>query len=145
MGVSKRGKRWGCLEIIISRGTISRLANSKKLLNNNALNVLKDQEVIIMSNLKLTEVQRYFDDKLSDAKDITHAINKKVFGIEKDIKVININIQDLKDEIPNSIERSLTETKNKDRKKFWDKYSAPIITGVILIAVQVILHLLKII
>ena len=98
-----------------------------------------------MSNLKLTEVQRYFDDKLSDAKDITHAIDKKVFGIEKDIKVININIQDLKDEIPNTIERSLTETKNKNRKKFWDKYSAPIITGVILIAVQVVLHLLKII
>ena len=98
-----------------------------------------------MSNLKLTEVQRYFDDKLSDTKDIIHAINKKVFGIEKDIKVININIQDRKDEILNTIERSLTETKNKNRKKFWDKYSAPIITGVILIAVQVILHLLKII
>lgn len=98
-----------------------------------------------MSKLQLTEVQRYFDDKISDTKDVIHAIDKKVFGIEKDIKVINSNIQDLKGEIPNIIERSLSETKIKNREKFWDRYSAPIITGIILISAQVILHLLKLI
>lgn len=98
-----------------------------------------------MSNLQLTEVQRYFDDKISDTKDVIHSLDKKVFGIEKDIKAINSNIQDLKNEIPNIIEKSLSETKNKKKEKFWDRYSAPIITCIILIATQVILHALKLI
>ena len=69
-----------------------------------------------MSNLQLTEVQRYFDDKISDTKDVIHSLDKKVFGIEKDIKAINSNIQDLKNEIPNIIEKSLSETKNKKKE-----------------------------
>lgn len=108
-------------------------------------NIESMDEEYRMSNLQLTEVQRYFDDKISDTKDVIHSLDKKVFWIEKEIKAINSNIQDLKNEIPNIIEKSLSETKNKKKEKFWDRYSAPIITGIILIATQVILHALKLI
>ena len=108
-------------------------------------NIENSKEEDKMSDFKLNEVQKYFDEKISDTNNIVHSLDKKVFGIEKDINAINSNIQDLKNEIPNIIEKSLSETKNKKKEKFWDRYSAPIITGIILIATQVILHALKLI
>ena len=84
-----------------------------------------------MSNLQLTEVQRYFNDKISDTNDVVHSLDKKVFGIEKDINAIKNSTLEIRKEIPEIIEKSISETKDKEKEKIRDNISAPIITGVI--------------
>jgi hypothetical protein len=108
-------------------------------------NIENSKEEDKMSDFKLNEVQKYFDEKISDTNNVIHIIDKKVYGIEKDIKTINDNVSNLKNEIPSIIEKSLAETKKKQKEKFWDRYSAPIITGLILIVLQVLLDLFKLI
>ena len=102
--------------------------NGKKYMS---LSLSKNEEVKTMSELKLNEFQKHFDDKISDTNNIVHEIDKKVFGIEKDINAIKNSILELKNEIPEIIEKSISETKDKKKEKFRDNISAPIITGVI--------------
>lgn len=47
-------------------------------------NIESMDEEYRMSNLQLTEVQRYFDDKISDTKDVIHSLDKKFLDWKRD-------------------------------------------------------------
>lgn len=80
-----------------------------------------------MSDFQLNEDQRYFDDKISGINDKVHAVNIKVANISKDISNISKSI----DSLPQVIKSTILETEEAKKEKFFDRYKAPIITGIV--------------
>ena len=93
-----------------------------------------------MSDFKLHEDQRYFDDKISGINDKVHAVNIKVANISKDISNISKSI----DSLPQVIKSTILETEDSKKEKFSDRYKAPIITGIVaglfVIILQIVIY-----
>lgn len=97
----------------------------------NKLTFDNEEEGGSMTEMKLNEVQQYFDEKISKIKDTVSGIDTRTAVIENELKHIQKDIK----EIPNVIKSTLLEIESEKAKnkknKFWDRYGAPIITGII--------------
>lgn len=90
-------------------------------------NIENSKEEDKMSDFKLNEVQKYFDEKISGINDKVHEVNIKVANISKDISYISKSI----DNMPQVIKSTILETEKAKKEKFSDRYKAPVITGIV--------------
>lgn len=90
------------------------------------------------TEIKLNEVEKYFNEKISDIKDTVHVIDKKSSVIENELHHINGKISEMNskfDSIPDMIKETITNTLNEKavnkKQSFISDYKAPVITGLI--------------
>lgn len=103
-----------------------------------SVTISNGEEVASMSEVKLNEVQRYFDDKISKVVNSVHSIDLKVTAIETELKHINEKI----DDIPNVIETTLLKIEEQRKGKWWDRYGGPVISGIIVAVITTAVPLL---
>lgn len=112
-----------------------------------------DKGVQDMNDIKLNEVQKYFDEKINNIKDTVHKIDTKISVMQNEQHHINEKIKEIDSKfnsIPDTIKETITSTLNEKalskKQGFVSDYKAPIITGVLVsvISPAVILILAKI-
>lgn len=99
--------------------------------NTQSINLFNGNGGVNMSEIKLNEVQRYFDDKISVLTEKVHVLDKRTALMEKDITTIKNQI----DDIPNVIKNTIKGIEDEKRGKLWDRFIAPVIVGLIVPAI----------
>lgn len=92
-----------------------------------------------MSNteIKLNEVQKYFDEKISDVKESIHNIDKRLSVMENELGHVAKSLDSIPKVIESSVQLTLDKIEKEKKVKWWDRYGGPIITGVIVAIITV--------
>ncbi|WP_342993439.1 hypothetical protein [Lactococcus lactis] len=126
---------------LVDKKIVKKFSNIK---NKKSVPLFNKKEVDDMSEkmnateIKLNEVEKYFNEKISDIKDTVHVIDKKSSVIENELHHINDKISEMNskfDSIPDMIKETITNTLNEKavnkKQSFISDYKAPVITGLI--------------
>ncbi|PCR98850.1 MULTISPECIES: hypothetical protein [Lactococcus] len=128
--------------------------NFSKIIDNSdkktrSVNLSKKEGEASMSEVKLNEVQKYFDDKISNVKENIHNIDKRLSVMENELGHLSKSLESIPEVIESSVRLTLDKIEKEKKVKWWDRYGGPIITGVIVAIITVggpfLLKLLKII
>lgn len=132
-----------------SKREIFEISNGDKIIANLLTfdNKKGDEE---MSELKLNEVQKYFDEKISEVKDSVHNVDNRLSVIENELGHIKKEIETIPNVIESTIQLTLNKIEKEKKGKWWDRYGAPTITGVVVAVITVggpyllkLLHIIK--